>query len=293
MGPIRHLVFLALLTTLGLSGRAHAAEPAPTDAETPGRPELGYWSVGKERWFLSTKSDLGLYAKPYFSAGYGMPHWIWAGLDVNGIVTNEVAQFYAGVRGATPVFDVAFGVRDTYSWSKPFLTPRATFTPDDVKNEPGSNARYWAWELELIGIVPLPYSAIMLNFIAVSTLDVPKDKFVYEESYRLILGDTSYQILRAATVARFLNEDALKAGLLYELLINTGRDKNVFRMGPAFAFQLTDHLEAVGTLSVALHSPDSLGLVLGSYGLAGLRYRWATGERDPKWPWQGQLIPFQ
>jgi hypothetical protein len=278
---------------------AHAAPPespesdeAPTPAPTAegSRPENGYWSVGDPRWFVSTKSDLGLYAKPYFSAGYGMPHWIWAGIDVNAISTIEMGQVYAGVRGATPVFDLAFGFRNTYAYGKPFLEPRSTYSSDQVDDAPGQNAHYWAWEADAVGFVPLPHSAIMLEFIAVGVLDAPRDRYLYEESYRLVIGDSNYMVWRAATVARILKEDALKVGLLYEWLVATGRDQNVFRMGPAFSFQITDHLEAVGCLSVVLHSPDSLGLVLGSYGLAGLRYRWATGERVPELPWRGALI---
>jgi len=292
---------LALIGAAWLhAGGAHAepsegshSEDAPAASTESSRPENGYWSVGRPRWFLSTKSDLGLYAKPYFSAGYGLPHWIWAGIDVNAITTSEVGQIYAGVRAASPVFDVAFGVRDTYSYGKPFLAPRASFSSDQVSEAAGPNARYWAWEAEAVGFVPLPHSAIMIDFIAVGVLDAPRGRDLYEESYRAVIGDSNYVIWRAATVARILREDALKVGLLYEWLVGTGRDQNVFRMGPAAALQLTDHLEAVGTLSVVLHSPDALGIFLGSYGLAGLRYRWATGERAPELPWRGAMIPEQ
>jgi len=34
-----------------------------------------------------------------------------------------------------------------------------------------------------------------------------------------------------------------------------------------------------------------LGLALGAYGLGGVRYRWATGERSPEPPWRGPMIP--
>ena len=256
------------------------------------RSENGYWSEGTSpRWFVSSKSDLGgLYVKPYFSAGYGLPHWIWAGVDVNAISTLEFGQAYAGVRGSTPIFDVAFGVRDTYSYSKPFLDPRPAFIADDLTG-PGKNARYWAWELEVVGAVPLPHSAVLLDYIAVRTLDVPRGKLVYDESYRAIVADPFFQVFRVAAVARLLREDSLKVGVLLELLTSTGRSENVFRMGPAFDLQLTDHLEALGTLSVAVSSPDRLGLALGAYGLGGVRYRWATGERSPEPPWRGPMIP--
>jgi hypothetical protein len=287
----RSLFAATLFASVSFAGAA-GAEPALAEADKPAeRPEHGYWSVGDPRWFVSMKSDLGLYAKPYFSAGYGMPHWLWAGIDLNAISTTEVGQVYAGVRGSTPLFDLAFGVRDTYSYGKPFLSPQASYIRDDVVNAPGSNARYWAWEGEAIGIIPLPYSALMLSVVVIGTLDVPRDRYVYEESYRLVTAKPVYQVYRAATVARFLREDALKLGLLYEFLTATGRDTNVFRMGPVVSLQLTDHLEGVAALSVVVHSPDSLGILLGSYGLAGLRYRWATGERKPELPWHGHVIP--
>jgi hypothetical protein len=256
------------------------------------RPEFGYWSEGKPRWFVSSKSDLGtFYAKPYLSGGYGLPHWFWAGLDLNAISTLEFGQVYGGVRASAPLLDLAFGVRDTFAYQKPFLLPRQSFHDEDVLSGPGAKARYWAWEAEAVGIVPLPYSAILVDYIAVKTLDVPRGKFVYDESYRAVIGKPFFQVLRVAAVARFLRESALKVGVLSEVLFSTGRDRPVFRLGPAAALQLTDHLEALCTLSVAVSSPDSLGLALGAYGLAGVRYRWATGEPAPKLPWQGPWIP--
>jgi hypothetical protein len=255
------------------------------------RPANGYWSVGRPRWFLSTKTDIGaIYAKPYFSFGYGLPHWIWVGADLNAITTLEFAQVYGGARASTPILDVAFGVRDTYSYRRPFLAPRSKFVAGDL-DVPGKNARYWAWEAEGVGIVPLPHSAVLVNYIAVGTLDVPNDRYVYDESYRAIVAPSFFQVFRAAVVLRLLREDALRLGVLSELVTSTGRSRSVFRMGPAGALQVTDHVELLGTLSVALASPDRLGVALGAYGVAGVRYRWATGERAPKWPWLGLRVP--
>lgn len=267
--------------------------PPAKDAGTPSaRPENGLWSVGKPRWFVATKSDLGApYIKPYFQFGYGLPHWIYVGVDVNEITTLEMAQVYTGVRASTPVFDIAFGYRDTQSFNKPFLAPADTFHHDDVVTSNGRRARYWAWEAEAVAIAPLPYSAIVADFILVKTLDVPNGKYVYDESYRAVVAKPLFAVLRVAAVARFLHESALKIGVLMETVFLTGRDHAVIRVGPAGAIQITDHLEALGTLSMAVYSPDSLGLALGAYGVAGLRYRWATGETDPKLPWRGELIP--
>ena len=260
---------------------------------SPGkRPEYGYWSGGEPRWFVSTKSDLGTpYIKPYLSAGYGLPHFIWGGVDVNSITTGEFTQVYAGVRAATPVLDLAFGFRDTWSFGKSFLAPRASYSRSDVLDAPGPAARYWAWEAEAVGILPLPYAAIVANLIMVRTLDVPEGMYVYDESYRAVVGKPFYAILRGAVVARVLREGALKVGPLVEYVFATGRERDVVRVGPAAVLQITDHFEAQGTVTFAVSSPDSLGLTLGAYGVAGVRYRWATGEPSPKLPWEGEIIP--
>lgn len=279
------------------SPEANGADP---DADNPGSDtkekksdDLGYWSHGDARWFISARPELGTpYAKPYVSAGYGKPHWIWTGVDVNAISTLEFIQGYAGLRASTPVLDFAFGWRDTKSFGKGWLTPAASFNRADVTDGPGPRARYWAWEGEAVALAPLPFSAIVVDFIAVKTLDVPAGKYVYDESYRVVVKDSLFEVLRVGLVARLLREDALKIGVLSELVFGTGRGHSVLRVGPVVSFQLTDHLEAVGGVTFAASSPDDLGLTLSTYGISGLRYRWATGERDPKLPWRGRFIPW-
>jgi len=282
---------------LHVSGaRAQSRSGADPTSDTPRdadqRPDNGYWSVGKARWFVSTKSDLGTpYLKPYFSFGYGLPHWLWAGVDVNAITTLEFAQAYTGIRASSPILDLAFGVRDTLSFGKPFLAPAATFGHDDVVTDRAPGARYWAWEAEAVAVAPLTYSALVFDFIAVRVLDMPGNAYLYDESYRAVVAKPLFAVLRVAAVVRMLHEDALKVGVLSESVFATGRGRGVVRVGPAAALTLTDHLDALGTLTLAVASPDTLGLALGAYGVAGLRYRWATGEPDPKLPWSGTLIP--
>jgi hypothetical protein len=256
------------------------------------RPENGYWSEGKPRLFVATRSELGPpYMKPYISFGYGLPHWIWTGLDINAIVTMDMVQTYFGVRGATPIIDLAFGLRDTWSYTKPLLEPADSFSAGDVDRAPGPSARYWAWEAEAVGIIPLPHFAVAADFIAIRTLDVPPDRAVYDESYRVIVDDPLFFNLRAGVVARLMREKALKVGPVVEYLFGTGRGTTV-RLGAAFIIQLTDHLEASATMTLPVRSPDRLGLVMGTYAAAGLRYRTATGEKRPEPPWGGRFIPW-
>jgi hypothetical protein len=269
-------------------------EPKDKDTDPNFRPENGYWSVGVPRFFLSTKSELGApYGKPYFSVGYGLPHWMWAGVDANSILTTSMAQVYAGVRASSPVFDVAFGARDTWSFDKPFLTPAESYTRDDVLDRDGKRERSLALEFEAVATVPLPHAAIVGDFVMVDTLDLPKDKYIYDESYRLVTKKPFFCVMRVAAVARFLHENALKVGVLGEYGFNTGRDSGVFRLGPIGMLQVTDHLQIAAGVTLMVTSPDHLGLALGAYGVFGFRYQWATGERRPEWPWQGKIIPLQ
>lgn len=269
-----------------------AAQPKGADVKPEDTESDGYWSQGEPRPFVSTRSELGIpYAKPYLSAGYGLPHWIWAGVDVNAITTLEFVQGYFGAHAALPVLDLAVGARDTLSFQKPFLDS-PPFTRSEVLDAAGEKARYWAFEAEATAIAPLPYSALVVDFILVRLLDTPADRYVYDESYRVVVNKPLFLVLRVAAVARVLNQRALKLGWMAEHVFETGR-KPVWRAGPVVALQLTNHLEAVAGVSLNVSGPDDLGLALGAYGLGGLRYRWATGEPKPELPWRGELIPFR
>jgi hypothetical protein len=161
-----------------------------------------------------------------------------------------------------------------------------------VFNAPGQLARYWAAELDAVAIVPLPYSAVGVNFVMVHTWDTPPNSALYEESYRLITHTRTFYVLRAVALARILNESALRFGVLAEYGFGTGRHSGVLRLGPVVSVQLTDHLQFNAGVTLKAASPDQLGLTLGAFGTAGFRYQWATGERRPELPWKGEFIPF-
>lgn len=287
---------LCFSAAISCSAIAHAQLFKPTEhAFDPDyRPENGYWSVGAPRWFVSQRTEVGApYAKPYFSAGYGLPFWIWTGVDVNAILTTSVFEVYAGARIiSTPVFDVAFGYRDNWSFDKPFLDPKSSYTYDDVYKQGGKLARYQALEGEAVAVLPLPYSALAADFVMVDLLDKPAGKYLYEESYRLITKDPLFFVLRGVALARILHEQSFKVGVLTEWGFSTGRGSDVFRVGPIMMLQITDHLSLNAGFTLKVASPDHLGLTLGAYGVAGLRYTWATDERRPEFPWHEEVIPL-
>lgn len=284
---------LAEQPSVGVPWSSDAFEDDESDDAWQGPPKNGYWSVGEPRWFIAARPELGTpYAKPYLSLGYGMPHWLWLGVDVNAIVTLEMAQAYAGVRASSPILDLAFGLRDTWSFDKRFLAPAPRYTRSDVLEGDGERARYWAWEAEAVAVLPLPYAGLIADVIVVRTLDVPEDRFVYDESYRAIVAKPLFVTARLAAVARFFKEQSVRVGVLTEHVFETGRPDGVWRVGPITSILITDHLELNAGVTVAVASPDALGLSLGAYGIAGLRWRWASGEERPEAPWEGRFIPW-
>ena len=82
-------------------------------------------------------------------------------------------------------------------------------------------------EAELVGTIPLPYAGVVADLIVVHTLDVPRDRFVYDESYRAVVADALFMVLRIAAVARFLPEESLRTGVLMEQVFDTGRPHGV------------------------------------------------------------------
>jgi hypothetical protein len=283
-----------VLAVLACPTSLAAAEPDPKPLPRPItlRPDTGYWSVEPARWFVAARPELGaVYVKPAVSAGYGIPHWIWAGVDANSITTLELFQVGGGVRIATPIFGLSYMVRDTWSFNKPFLPPAPSYTHLSVFGAPGPHAHYGAGEAEAVAILPLPHSAIAVSFIAVQVFGAPRGSSLYEENYRLVVRSPVFFVLRVAFIARVLSETALKVGVLSEYLFHTGREQPVWRIGPIALLQITDHLSLAAGVTLAVSSPDQLGLTLGAFGVAGVRYQWASGERRPELPWQGTLIP--
>ena len=144
---------------------------------------------------------------------------------MNAISTLEIGQVYGGVRGSTPLFDLAFGFRDTFSYQKPFLIPRASFHDEDVLSGSGPKARYWAWEAEAVASSRYRIRRFSWTTSPSRRSTSLRNRFIYDESYGPVIGKPFFQVLRVAAVARFLHESALKIGVLTEYLFSTGRSR--------------------------------------------------------------------
>ncbi len=246
---------------------------------------LSPWDQGNARPFVAARIDVGpTYGKTLVALGYGKPHWMWAGVEAFPILTSDFEALYAGARASLPFFDVAFGWRQNRSFTHGPLTPSTHYSSSDVDASSGARSRYLAWELEVSGLAPVLHGFAVFAVNVDKVLDAPPGTFLYEESTRVVISPPWVISTRLGWVYSFGESGTLKAGAVGELVVVPGRPSNVVRVGPAFVYTLTEHLELLGFLAVAVKSPDDLGLVLGAFGTGGLRYKWATGEQRPAFP---------
>jgi hypothetical protein len=63
--------------------------PKPSQKDEA-HPAIPYWSEGRARPFVSGLVVAGVgYGRVAFDAGYGKPHWIWAGVEGTGLITPD------------------------------------------------------------------------------------------------------------------------------------------------------------------------------------------------------------
>src|SRR5262249_37955010 len=156
---------------------------------------------------------------------------------------------YAGIRGTLPFLDLRIGTRYTYSYHRSLLPPKQEYDAEDVANPQGPHATYTSLETELTGLIPA-FDGLIFPVITIYALvDIPHGKFVFDESLRGISNPPWIMGFRLGYVKNFGHEDFIKAGIMNELIVLPGRPGSIYRIGPAAAVHITDHLEAQGTLT--------------------------------------------
>lgn len=231
---------------------------------------------------MAAAFDVGVpYAQAQLFAGYGKPHWQWAGLEARASTTMSYAAGFLGLHGVLPFLDGSIGVRDTYAYDRSFLLPRARHGNEDIESAHGANARYLALDLELSGVVPVPGGFLAWDAFATRTLDAPAERELYEELLRVIMRPPIAAQLRFGYALRVASSSF---GPVADLLAIPHREGPVVRVGGAAEVPITDHLRAEALLTIVVRSPDGLDVLDGAAGVLGVRYQWASGEQSPRFP---------
>ncbi len=241
------------------------------------------WRGGPARPFVSSAVDVGFrYFRPRVSAGYGLPHDTWGGVDANPIVSPAAIGAYGGVRLAVPIVDLRAGARFFHGLRRSFLPIRHAYDREAIEFRGEGDVEYVAWEAEASIDVPAG-PVLFLSETSVSWAPgIPDDRYVFLESVRVVADDGWVGRQRVGVGIRLAERGALLAAAVAEVVRVPGRDLDVWRGGVLLRFRLFDDLELRGNFVPVLVSRDSLGMVGGDFAHLGIRWLWATEAPGPR-----------
>ena len=250
-----------------------------------GGPALGPGDEGKwwalpPRWFMAGAIDVGwLYFRPRFSAGYGMPHQFWVGMDANPVFGGSGVGGYAGLRAFHPNIDLRVGGRYFFAFRRSFLAPADSYDHLTVQIRDGPPSRYLSLEAELTWNVPLFFGALIGEVAGTAILLTEDDFYVFEETIRVVANPPWVWRGRMGYQIRFGPDDAVALAVVGELVGVPGRDDAlIFRAGGVGSVRLFRDLSIRFRLIPAILSPDKLGAEGGDAYQIGIRYLFATAD---------------
>ncbi len=272
-----------LLLARPSEGRApDPGEPIPkTDILPSARPSvvkrgLSAWDSDEDTFFTTVASDIGfIYLRPRVTLGYGSPYWKFVGIDTYFLATNSFTSPYVGWRASFPFLDALMGVRYVHAFDRRILPKKNEYEGEDLDLEPGdTRSTYTAIDFELVLVAPLFHGGVFLTAHPV-WVDAPSDVRIYEEVLRVVMEPPFAMGLRGGYVYGFGASLDVKAGFLLEHVIMPGRPANVVRGGPAVLIGLSKHFDFLFAFSPVLTSPDSLGILHGTYAYLGFLHRFS------------------
>ena len=263
-------------------------QPAPNTSNSPKasandetRPALPYWSEGSARPFLSGLAVAGLgYGRLALDAGYGKPHWIWAGVEGVGVITPDYTSMQAGLHLSAVLADLMVALRRSYAFSDTFMPVADSVGEGDLRQPNRPAARSTTIDATLSGFAPYRRFLLTWELTYVRPLGQSASTLLFEESQRVVISRDGLVTSKLGPMVRLMKSHELYAGILAEHFSLPGRsDSLVFRMGPSFWASLSDHWDLFGCLTWPVYGPDHLGLYDSTYGTIAVVYRFATQDR--------------
>lgn len=285
---MRDLVaFVATLFVASLAAPASANPLVDVGPISDGEPDaLGlelssaraYWARGDARPFVAFTGDAGLlYARPQVALGYGKPYWQWFGVETSTIASGSSIGQYGGVRAQLPFLDVRGGARWAHSFEHSLLTPRDHYSRADLDDRSGPAAEYVAFEAEALISFPIP-TGTLFSVLSLHRLDGLSGHYVYEESLHIIAAPPIVWRARIGHAWSFGRDDAVRIGIVGEVLGNAARHEHIWRAGIVASVALSPQLDVLGSFVPVIQEDDEIGLSAGDFAQLGLRFRWATGS---------------
>jgi hypothetical protein len=285
-------LFVLALVILAVPARVVAQDFRASSVSPPSpgaRADIGtfrpYWGAAPERPFVAAVFETaGIAARTELNLGYGKPHHLWAGVEVNSQLAVRGFSQSIAVRATAPFGTMRFGPRFVSMVNQVFVPETDVVTRIMLDADEGKRLRYLALDGEANFAIPLPVGSLGLGLGAYGFFSVPNDQYFLEDNLRVVVGGRFAGRARATYLIGVGDPDTLRIGGLAEVLINPHREMVNVRLGPAIVVSLTHHLEAVGVAALSVFNPDEIGLAGADLGQIGMRYRWATGDLWPEFP---------
>jgi len=262
-------------TALALATDGNASTlPADTSSPAP------TWSVGSARPFLSGRAIPGFgYGRFALTAGYGKPHWLWAGVETMAMVTPMYTSVQSGLHISGVVAELMVTVRRTYAFDHTLIPMAHSIGSDDLEQAHQPAARSTALDASLWGFLPCGRWLVTWELTYVRPFGQDPSMLLYEEIQRAVVTREGVLTTKIGPMVNLSTTGQIYVGILAEHLSLLGRaDPLVFRIGPNLWCQLSRHWNLYGYAAWPVHGPDHLGAWSGMYGAAGFLYRFATGE---------------
>jgi len=256
---------LAALALLVAAAPARGAEP---------------WEEGEPRPFVAGLAEAGLHGRLAAQAGWGKPHWAWAGLQGAALVTPYTAGGEAALRAVLPFLELQVALRRTRSFSRPLLAPRASH--DEAELE-GGHARLTVLDAGLSGVVPVPGGLAAWELEWLRPLDLPRGNHAFEETWQIAIAPSGAGAVRGGWLVGLL-QDRVRLGPYGEAVRLFGRDATVWRAGGALVWTIGPHLSLLAYGLFPVHGPDTFGTFTATSGTLALRYAFASGDPAPGFP---------
>ena len=263
------LVNLAAAACLSLCEGPPENSTAKSDAD---------WPDGEPRWFAAGRFDAGLILKASGYFGYGQPFWMWAGLQAAATGATDFFTISTGVRLSLPVIEFTAEYRRTEPYLRGPLPAQDQYDSDDL----GATRRegYDALDLDLWGVIPLPYSFI---FAEVTATWLPDRRRRYEESLRAVVEGWCGSA-RGGVGARVGDDGWIRIGVLAEVVVSERPTTPGFRVGPSIQLVFGSSTDLVLAGLWPVSGEDDFAPIDALTGAVALRWRMTTGGPPLSFP---------
>jgi hypothetical protein len=254
--------------------RRSPLEPTPMTADP-----MRHWQLNPARPFLQATIDLGFpYLRPTVAAGYGRPHYMWAGIETTPQISGNFGALYVGLRATLPWLEVRTGVRRVRPLFHSQLPIKGHYDVRDLDRDRADIEPYTTYEVELLPEVRLGPGFALGAFTLLGLRGFSHTRYIYEENLRVIAALPVLVRARAGYLFDVKPLARARIGGAVEVIEIPGRNERVVRAGVLGLWRLHEQVDVLVQLLPVMSSPDGLGLVGADFNQLGVRFRWATPD---------------